>query len=415
VTTSKKIAIIGGGAAGVFSAIAAAEASPSSKIHVFEKSPNLLGKVLISGGGRCNVTHACFDPKELIDYYPRGARELLGPFHKFSCGDTMEWFTDRGVELKIENDNRVFPVSNQSSTIADCLLDFANRAGVEFHLRQGLKSIVKEKNGFSLYFDSGAISSFDRVLVASGGSKRIWSDLEKLGHKIVSPVPSLFTFNVKDSRLKDMAGVSMPQVRATIPIGGFEAEGPLLVTHWGLSGPSILKLSSFGARWMNQVDHCFSVFIDWVPGESSEDLFETLNGFRKDFDFQRKRVTSNSMFGIPLRLWKALCLFSKIPESANWSDLSKPVVRRFSGALSESIFQVAGKSTFKEEFVTSGGVALEEVNFKTFESRVVSDLYFAGEVLDIDALTGGFNFQAAWTSAWLAGHAIVNDPLHVAK
>lgn len=410
-TKSKNIAIVGGGAAGVFSAIAAAEASPNSNVHVFEKSAKLLGKVLISGGGRCNVTHACFDPNELVENYPRGFREFLGPFNKFGCGDTMEWFTDRGVELKIENDNRVFPVSNESSTIVNCLLDFAKRAGVEFHLRHGLKSIIKENDLFSLHFDSGDIFSFDRVLIATGGSKRLWSELKKLGHQVVTPVPSLFTFNIRDSRLNDMAGISMPQVRATVPIGGFETEGPLLITHWGLSGPSILKLSSFGARWMNEVDHCFTIFIDWVPSESSDNLFETLNGFRKDFNFQRKRVVSNSMFGIPMRLWKTLCAFAKIPDSANWSDLSKLVVRRFSDTLSESTFQVVDKSTFKEEFVTAGGVLLEEVDFKTFESRIIPGLYFAGEVLDVDALTGGFNFQAAWTSAWLAGHSIVNERL----
>jgi len=407
-TKSNSIAIIGGGAAGVFAAIAAAEASPSAKIYVFEKSNKLLSKVLISGGGRCNVTHACFDPNELIDYYPRGSKELLGPFNRFGCGDTMEWFEDRGVELKIEDDNRVFPVSDKSSTIVDCLLDFAKRSGVDFQLRHGVKSIKKDRGEFFLDFDSGKSKIVDKVLVASGGSKKLWDELKSLEHKIISPVPSLFTFNIRDLRLKDMAGITIPHVRITVPIGGFETEGPLLITHWGLSGPSVLKLSSFGARWMNEVGHCFSVFINWAPNMDYDDLFELLNGFRKDFDFQRKRIISNSMFNIPLRIWKALCLFAKVPSSANWSDLSKPSIRRFCDILSESEFQVTGKSTNKEEFVTSGGVALNEIDFRTFESKLVPGLYFAGEVMDIDALTGGFNFQSAWTSAWLAGHSIVN-------
>jgi len=228
----------------------------------------------------------------------------------------------------------------------------------------------------------------------------------------VPPVASLFTFNIRDPRLKDLAGVSVPLARITLPVGGFETEGPLLITHWGLSGPAVLKLSSFGARWMAQQDYRFHIYVDWVPHISAEDLFDELNGHRKDFDFQRKRVVSNTLYGLPLRLWKTLCAHARIPETANWSDLSKPLVRRLADTLSESSFQVVDKSTFKEEFVTAGGIALEEVNFQTFESRLQPGLFFAGEVLDVDALTGGFNFQAAWTGAWLAGHAMVDSPLH---
>ena len=411
--SSYSIAILGGGAAGVFAAIAAGEASPDSQIHVFEKSSTLLGKVLISGGWRCNVTHGCFDPHELVEFYPRGQRELLGPFHKFACGDTMEWFTDRGVDLKIEEDGRVFPVSNQSSTIANCLLEFAERAGVQFHMKSSAKKVEPlEDGGFHVVFDSGETQVFDRVLLATGSSKRMWESVQSMGHHIVPPVASLFTFNIRDPRLKDLAGVSVPLARITLPVGGFETEGPLLITHWGLSGPAVLKLSSFGARWMAQQDYHFHICVDWVPQLPAEDLFDELNSYRKDFDFQRKRVVSNTLYGLPLRLWKALCAHARIPETANWSDLSKPVIRRLAETLSESSFQVVDKSTFKEEFVTAGGIALEEVNFQTFESRLQSGLFFAGEVLDIDALTGGFNFQAAWTGAWLAGHAMVDSPLH---
>lgn len=411
-STPASIGIVGGGAAGVFAAIAAAEASPDTRVHVFEKSATLLGKVLISGGGRCNVTHGCFDPHELVAYYPRGHRELLGPFTKFACGDTMEWFTDRGVDLKIEEDGRVFPVSNQSSSIADCLLEFAQRAGVVFHLKSGVKRIEPLEQGFNLHMESGESHVFDRVLVATGGSKKMWDNLQTLGHTIVPPVASLFTFNIRDPRLKDLAGVSVPNVRITLPVGGFETEAPLLITHWGISGPAVLKLSSFGARWMAQQDYRFNIFVNWIPDEDPEDLFEELNGYRKDFDFQRKRVVSNALYGLPLRLWKSLCTHARIPETANWSDLPKPVVRRLAETLSESSFQVVDKSTFKEEFVTAGGLALDEVNFQSFESRIVPGLFFAGEALDIDALTGGFNFQAAWTGAWLAGHAMVDSPFN---
>ena len=406
------LVVVGGGAAGFFAAIAAAEANPSARVLLLEKSAQYLGKVRISGGGRCNVTHSCFDPRELVEFYPRGGQELLGPFTRFACGDTMEWFEDRGVELKVESDGRVFPVSDNSETIIQCLESMADAAGVSRETQAGLKNLVRLDSGmWRVELESGASIDADRVLLAPGSSKKIWDVLSGLGHRIVPPVPSLFTFNIRDPRLAELSGVSVSNVRVTVPVGGLETEGPLLITHWGLSGPAVLKMSAFGARWMADQDHRFTMYVNWLPQFEVEDLIEELNSLRKDVSHQRKRVLSNAMFGIPLRLWRSLGAFARIPESANWSDLSKPQLRKWAEVLTESAFTVVGKSTNKDEFVTAGGISLSEVSFATMESRIVPGLYFAGEVLDIDALTGGFNFQAAWTTGWIAGHAMAGSPI----
>jgi predicted Rossmann fold flavoprotein len=406
------LVVVGGGAAGFFAAIAAAEANPSARVLLLEKSAQYLGKVRISGGGRCNVTHSCFDPRELVEFYPRGGQELLGPFTRFACGDTMEWFEDRGVELKVESDGRVFPVSDNSETIIQCLESMADAAGVSREAQAGLKNLVRLDSGmWRVELESGASIDADRVLLAPGSSKKIWDVLSGLGHRIVPPVPSLFTFNIRDPRLAELSGVSVSNVRVTVPVGGLETEGPLLITHWGLSGPAVLKMSAFGARWMADQDHRFTLYVNWLPQFEVEDLIEELNSLRKDVSHQRKRVLSNAMFGIPLRLWRSLGAFARIPESANWSDLSKPQLRKWAEVLTESAFTVVGKSTNKDEFVTAGGISLSEVSFATMESRIVPGLYFAGEVLDIDALTGGFNFQAAWTTGWIAGHAMAGSPI----
>ena len=406
------LVVVGGGAAGFFAAIAAAEANPSARVLLLEKSAQYLGKVRISGGGRCNVTHSCFDPRELVEFYPRGGQELLGPFTRFACGDTMEWFEDRGIELKVESDGRVFPVSDNSETIVQCLESMADTAGVIRETQAGLKNLARLDSGmWRVELESGASIDADRVLLAPGSSKKIWDVLSGLGHRIVPPVPSLFTFNIRDPRLAELSGVSVSNVRVTVPVGGLETEGPLLITHWGLSGPAVLKMSAFGARWMSDQDHRFTMYVNWLPQFEAEDLIEELNSLRKDVSHQRKRVLSNAMFGIPLRLWRSLGAFARIPESANWSDLSKPQLRKWAEVLTESAFTVVGKSTNKDEFVTSGGISLSEVSFTTMESRIVPGLYFSGEVLDIDALTGGFNFQAAWTTGWIAGHAMAGSPI----
>lgn len=403
------VVIIGGGAAGFFAAIACAEANPFCHVTILEKTAQVLGKVKVSGGGRCNVTHACFNPEELVEFYPRGQRELLGPFHHFATGDTMEWFSDRGVELKVESDNRVFPITDDSQTIIDCLLEFAERSGVKVRTHSGVESIEKKGDGWAVRLESKEELDADRVLVATGGSKKMWDALKKLGHRIVPPVPSLFTFNIKDPRISGLSGVSVPQVELSLPAFGLESSGPLLVTHWGLSGPSVLKLSAWGARELHDTSYRFLLHVNFVPQLDDETLLDVMNDFRKDVDQQRKRIHSNTLFGLPLRLWKNLCVAASIPEKATWSDVSKPQLRKLVDQLNKAEFVVSGKSTFKEEFVTAGGVDLAEIDFKTFGSKVQEGLYLAGEVLDIDALTGGFNFQAAWTGGWIAGHAMAGE------
>lgn len=401
--------IIGGGAAGFFAAVACAEANPFQEVIILEKTPQVLGKVKISGGGRCNVTHACFTPDDLIQFYPRGGVELLGPFNRFSTGDTMEWYSDRGVELKIEADNRVFPVTDDSQTIIDCLTEFAERAGVQVRTRSGVEGIEKENDKWLVRLESKEIIEADNVLVATGSSKKMWDSLKKLGHKIVAPVPSLFTFNIKDPRIAGLAGVSVPNVELSLPAFDLESSGPLLVTHWGLSGPAILKLSAWGARHLHDTSYRFILRVNFVPQLEEELLLDVLNDFRKDPDQQRKRIHSNSLFDLPLRLWKSICVAAKIPEKATWSDVSKPDLRKFVAQLSSAEFVVSGKSTFKDEFVTAGGIDLADIDFKTFGSKKHENLYLAGEVLNIDALTGGFNFQAAWTAGWIAGHAMAGE------
>lgn len=407
----KRSVIIGGGAAGFFAAIACAEADPFSEVVILEKTPQTLGKVKVSGGGRCNVTHACFNPNELVDFYPRGNVELLGPFNRFGTADTMEWFTDRGVELKVESDNRVFPVTDNSQTIMDCLTEFAERAGVVIKTRSGVESLEKEGDKWILKLESKETIEANKVLIATGGSKKMWDALKRLGHKIVEPVPSLFTFNIKDPRINGLAGVSAPNVELSLPAFDMEAQGPLLITHWGLSGPAILRLSAWAARELHDTSYRFLLHVNFVPQLDEETLLDVMNGFRKDTDQQRKRIHSNTLFSLPMRLWKNICVAAKIPERATWSDISKPQLRKFVTQLNKAEFVVSGKSTFKEEFVTAGGVDLGQIDFKTFESKIHDNLFLAGEVLNIDALTGGFNFQAAWTGGWIAGHAMAGEPV----
>lgn len=405
--------VIGGGAAGFFAAIACAEADPEREVIILEKSNEVLSKVRVSGGGRCNVTHACFQPQDLIQFYPRGGQELLGPFHRFMTGDTMDWFADRGVELKIESDNRVFPVTDDSGTIVECLTNFAERAEVQVKLRTGMESLVREGDVWMVKTDAGEVFEADTVLIATGGSKRVWDIVKKLGHKIVDPVPSLFTFNIKDKRIQGLAGVSVPEARLLVPAFNLEAEGPLLITHWGMSGPAVLRLSSWGARELSDASYRFKIRVNWLPQFDEEVLHEILNNCRKDAQFNRKRVSSNAMFNLPLRLWQRLCEAAKINDKLTWSDVSKAELKKLATELADGEYIVSGKSTFKEEFVTAGGIDLSEINFKTFESKLLPGLYFAGEVLDIDAITGGFNFQAAWTGGWIAGHAMAGEDVAI--
>ncbi len=404
----QKAVIIGGGAAGIFAAIACAEANPDTEVIVLEKASSLLQKVKISGGGRCNVTHACFVPKELVQFYPRGHKELLGPFNRFQPSDTMEWFEDRGVELKIESDNRVFPASNNSETIIDCLLMMADAAGVVIKKNTAVLDIKKENERWTIKTTDGDVVA-NRILIAAGSSKKLWDIIKKLGHTIVEPVASLFTFNIKDARIKGLAGISLENAEVSVANSELVENGPLLITHWGISGPAVLKLSSWGAFDLAHRMYYFPILINWAANFEPEEVLAACVAEREANP--RKRIQNHAMFGIPLRLWKNLAEAVKIKSTHNWGDISNKTLNDFVGELTASFFQVSGKSTFKDEFVTAGGVDLKEVNFKRFESKIHPGLFFAGEILNIDALTGGFNFQAAWTGGWLAGHALAGEEL----
>lgn len=400
-----RLAIIGGGAAGFFAAIRAAEQSPEAAVTILERGKSVLEKVRVSGGGRCNATHACFDARELVRHYPRGSRELLAPFLRFGPADTVEWFESRGVRLKTEADGRMFPVTDDSATIVECLRQAAQKAGVA--VRTGIRVEGLEQRGGQWLLigpEKALAGPYDRVLVASGSSTAMWEALARLGHRIVPPVPSLFTFNTKDTRLRELSGVSVPRAALHIPDTRLSAEGPLLVTHWGLSGPAVLRLSAWGARELFDKNYTFPLAVNWLGTTSPPETGRLLSGFKTELG--KKLVVSNAQFGLPARLWHNLCAAAGIPETLRWAELDKQKTAALADQLSAARFSIHGKSTFKEEFVTAGGVDLREVNFKTFESKLFPGLFFAGETLDIDAITGGFNFQAAWTGGWIAGGAM---------
>ncbi|WNH08186.1 NAD(P)/FAD-dependent oxidoreductase [Thalassobellus suaedae] len=412
----KDIIIVGGGAAGFFAAINIAEQNPDLKVAILERGKEVLTKVKVSGGGRCNVTHAEFIPQELVQNYPRGEKELLGPFHKFMTGDTIEWFEKRGVALKIEDDGRMFPVSNSSQTIIDCFLNEAEKYQVEVLMNHSVKSIQKEADLFEIETTQGVFSS-KKILIATGSNPKIWKLLEDLGHTVSQPVPSLFTFNIKDERIQDIPGVVAQNVEITVlnnfsPSKGemsqrdrevLKSEGPLLITHWGMSAPSILKLSAFGAIEFAKRDYKFEIEVNFIR-QAFEDCLDVLKTLKQDL--AKKTVFKSTQFDLPKRLWHKLVLASNMTAETRWADLNKAQLEALAAQLTKAVFNVDGKSTFKEEFVTAGGINLKEVNFKTFESKLHKGLYFAGEVLNIDAVTGGFNFQNAWTGAYIVAQNI---------
>ncbi|MDT0687532.1 NAD(P)/FAD-dependent oxidoreductase [Autumnicola psychrophila] len=398
------ILIVGGGAAGFFAAINAAEMNPGAKIAILERGKEVLSKVRISGGGRCNVTHAEFLPKELVKNYPRGEKELRGPFHQFMTGDTIAWFEERGIELKIEEDGRMFPVSDTSETIINCFLSEAERLKVQILKNESVKSLVWKNPYWKVSTPKSTLSA-SKVLIATGSNPKIWNFLEKLGHSISPAVPSLFTFNIKDKRIADLPGIS---TYAEVKVQGakLQDEGPLLITHWGLSGPAILRLSAWGARELHDMDYTFRIQVNWLPGFSSEEILEKMKALK--FELAKQQVLKNAQFELPKRLWQNLVIAAKIEPTVTWADINKDQLLDLAQQLTEAVFKVNGKSTFKEEFVTAGGIDLKEVNFKTFESKVLKNLFFAGEVLNIDAVTGGFNFQNAWTGGFLAAKAMTS-------
>lgn len=404
---NQTIAVIGGGAAGFFGAIACAEANPGNRVILLEKTRQVLTKVKISGGGRCNVTHACFDPAVLVQNYPRGGKELRGPFSRFQPRDTVKWFESHGVPLKVESDGRMFPVSDRSESIIQCLRQQAEEHKVDLRLECGVTDCEKLEDHFILTLVNGEKILCHCVLVATGGASKIHNWLEKLGHTLIPQVPSLFTFNIPNSPLHDLSGISVPNASVSIDESDLEQTGPVLITHWGFSGPAVLKLSAWGARFLHDRSYKAKVKINWLADLSEEVLKRKLMDCRQAHP--SRMVAGESPCALPKNLWKALLAMSGIPEDLKWAVFSKHHLQQIVEKLRDCVFQMDGKSTYKEEFVTCGGVKLSEVNFKTMESRLCPGLYFAGEVLDVDGVTGGFNFQNAWTTSWLAGRAMAEE------
>ena len=396
------ILIVGGGAAGFFTAINIVENNPKLKVAILERGKTVLEKVRISGGGRCNVTHACFVPNDLVKFYPRGEKELRGPFHQFSSGDTVDWFEKHGVELKIEEDGRMFPVSDNSKTIIDCFLSATQKLGIQVLTGQSVQSIFKAENYWKVETNHETFAC-QKLIMTTGSNPKIWDMLTELGHSIVPPVPSLFTFNIKDARIKDLMGLS---AFAKVKVKGskLESSGPLLITHWGMSGPGILRLSAWGARELFDKNYQFILQVNWLNEVTFEEAIDTLKELKQAH--AKKAVSKKSLFEFPNRLWESLVLASNIDAETKWADLSKKQLTDLANQLTNGEYQVNGKSTLKEEFVTAGGIDLKEINFKTMESKLQNNLYFAGEIVNIDAITGGFNFQNAWTSGFIVAEAI---------
>lgn len=396
------VIIIGGGAAGFFGAINIAEFNPKLKVAILERGKEVLTKVKVSGGGRCNVTHAEFIPQELVKNYPRGEKELLGPFHSFMTGDTIEWFSNKGVELKIEEDGRMFPFSNSSKTIIDCFLNQAKIYSVDVLNSHAVKNITSQDSSWEIVTAQGDFKC-NKLLVASGSSSKMWKIIEDLGHSIIQPVPSLFTFDIDDRRIKNIPGVVAKDVEVKVIDSNLFSEGPLLITHVGMSAPAILKLSAFGALELAKRNYKFQIEINFIKQDYGSSL-ETLKTIKQDSP--KKMIANSPQFDLPKRLWQKLVEAAQINNQERWADINKQKLEYLTLQLTKAIFNVEGKSTFKEEFVTAGGIDLKEINFKTFESKLHENLYFAGEVLNIDAITGGFNFQNAWTGGFIAAKAM---------
>lgn len=402
----KRLLVIGGGAAGFFCAVNAARMNPALEVIIVEKSSKLLSKVRVSGGGRCNVTHSCFSIAEMIKKYPRGEAFLKKAFHHFFTTDTIAWFKERGVELKTEADGRMFPVSNSSETIVDCLMKEANKYGVEILMNREVCELSMVNSQYAIKFKDDSKLVADFVCIASGGYPKLvqFDWLKKLGHSIEEPVPSLFTFNMPGNSITALMGVSVKEAAVKITGSKLNSSGPLLITHWGMSGPAILKLSAYGARELAKANWHFKIIINWLPSYNEQSLKEKMQQLR--FNIASQKIINRNPFELPQRLWEYLLQQSGINENLRWADLPAKEQNKLIKNCCAQEFEVKGKTTFKEEFVTAGGISLNEVDHNTMESKIVPNLFFAGEVLDIDGITGGFNFQNAWTTGWIVAKAV---------
>jgi len=400
----KNIAVIGGGAAGFFSAISVKTHYPNYNVALFEKSSKILSKVKISGGGRCNVTNSTIDVSVLTKAYPRGGKKLKNIFHQFGTVDTRNWFENRGVPLKIESDGRVFPTSNSSQSIIDCLVNECEKNNIIIELLKSVIGLSKVKSKWIIDFKNTSYSTpFDSVIVASGGFPKLkgFDWLKIIGHKIINPIPSLFTFNMPSESITSLSGISLKEVKIKILNTKIEISGPLLITHWGMSGPVILKASSFGARDLFEKKYIFELQVNWLFESNTEILFSTIEKY--SLQHSKKLLSKQNPFKLPSRLWSFLITKFILSNDKKWGELGKKNMRKLIEFLTKDIYKVSGKTTFKEEFVTCGGISLESIDIKTMQSKTSKDLYFAGEVLNIDGITGGYNFQSAWSTGYIAG------------
>ncbi len=399
------VIVVGGGAAGFFFAANLGEQRPDFRITLLERSGKLLEKVRISGGGRCNVCHTEYDPRQLVKAYPRGDKALRGPFHRFCSGDTVGWFEDRGVSIKTEDDGRMFPTTDNSESIVQALMFAAEQAGVQVRTRSTVVGLERIREKWQVHLAKGQSIMGDAVLFAPGSSPKLWEMFAELGHTIVPPVPSLFTFRCQDPRIHGLPGLSVDPAEVRVEGTKLKESGPVLITHWGFSGPAVLRTSAWGARELAQRSYNFTLRINWVAGQHNEGMQEALRALAEREG--KRMVTKRSYFNLPLRLWQRLVEAAGIDEEKRWVEVGKKERNRLAEELTAGRFEVRGKSTFKEEFVTCGGISLKEVDFRTMESKILPGVYFAGEFLDVDAITGGFNFQAAWTTAWIAAQSLI--------
>lgn len=396
--------VVGAGAGGCYAAIRLAEFHPNVKICILEAARHPLSKVEISGGGRCNVTHACFDPEVLSTYYPRGGKEMLEPFKRFQPADLIEWFEKRKIKLKIEEDGRMFPVTDSSKTIVDCFLNEIKKNRIELLTSIRAVSWIFDGAEWTVKLFDGRTIFSKHILIASGSDQRTWDALKQSGHQLISPVPSLFTFNILDKSLRELMGISKTFVHLTIPVFKLNSSGPLLITHWGLSGPAILKLSAWGARELYRCGYVFDLHVNWLAMSDAGLFPDYMRSLLQENP--KKQIINLTVKDFPTRLWRYLCARAEIPEFMSGAEFGKKQMKRMQDVLLSDTYRVTGKSTYKDEFVTAGGVELADVDMTTFESKKQSNLFLAGEVLNIDALTGGYNFQAAWTGGFIAAEAI---------